>query len=199
MHGVARFVLVVGVMAGFVAAGARPGLAQDQPAPPAGGVVADPSPSAVQHSVQSLIHSDKALQGQKVSSAVSDNGTVTLTGTVATVQQKDLASDIASQVKGVNAVDNKLTVAEAAHPTETAKQALRESGQEVSDSWLTTKIKSQLVTTGSGVSVSSENHVVTLSGTVSSAEERDKAVSIAKTTSGVVGVVDHIKVMPMAH
>ncbi len=44
------------------------------------------------------------------------------------------------------------------------------------------------------ITVDTMRGVVTLTGTVKTAAERDKAISIARDTKGVVEVKDHIKV-----
>jgi hyperosmotically inducible protein len=74
----------------------------------------------------------------------------------------------------------------------------RTATQSVSDSALSAKIKTEFATT-SGVKaheihVDAMRGVVTLTGTVATAAERDKAISIARDTKGVVEVKDHIKV-----
>lgn len=70
--------------------------------------------------------------------------------------------------------------------------------QSMSDGALSAKIKTAFVT-DSGVNagdikVDSMRGVVTLTGTVKTAAERDKAISIARDTKGVVEVKNHIKV-----
>ena len=48
----------------------------------------------------------------------------------------------------------------------------------------------------SDINVDSDNHIVTLKGTVMSAAGRAEAVSIAKNTEGVHAVVDHLTIGP---
>jgi hyperosmotically inducible protein len=73
------------------------------------------------------------------------------------------------------------------------------AGADSQDAWITTKVKSAL--TGQGVDplhvhVDTTGKVVTLSGTVPSAAERDKAVGAARTVTEVVEVKDHLFVQP---
>jgi osmotically-inducible protein OsmY len=183
------------------AAWARPALWGQDDAPPTATVqqaAADPSPVALAHGVQAAIQSDPALREHNIGATVSGNGKVTLTGVVSTKAEKDRATGLAEGVKGVSTVDNQLAVTgtRQASPTTTAKQAARETGQEISDSWITTKVKSQLLFTGSGVHVTTSGHVVTLTGTVARQADRAKAVDIAATTDGVISVVDEIRVAP---
>lgn len=64
-----------------------------------------------------------------------------------------------------------------------------ESNQPVSDTWITTKVKSDLLATdnvsGTDISVETKNGVVWLSGAVKTQAEHDKAVSVAKGIEGV--------------
>ena len=48
---------------------------------------------------------------------------------------------------------------------------------------------------GSDINVDTNNHVVTLKGTVTSNAGRDRAIALAKRTSGVQRVVDQLTVV----
>lgn len=67
-----------------------------------------------------------------------------------------------------------------------------ESNEPVSDSWITTKVKADLLATknvpGTEVKVETVNGVVTLSGTVDTQAERERAISVAKGIKGVHSV-----------
>jgi len=78
-----------------------------------------------------------------------------------------------------------------------------ESNQPVSDTWITTKVKSDLLATdnvaGSDIKVETKNGVVWLSGLVKTQAEHDKAVSVAKGIEGVKKVESaNLKVSSMA-
>jgi hyperosmotically inducible protein len=66
------------------------------------------------------------------------------------------------------------------------------SQQPVEDSWITTKVKADLLvdeqTKGLDINVSTTNGVVTLAGRLDSAVQVDKAVSIARGIKGVKSV-----------
>ena len=66
----------------------------------------------------------------------------------------------------------------------------------LSDGALTAKIKSKMalddLVQARTIDVTTDNHVVTLSGTVRSAAEHDRALQLAKETSGVTRVVDRL-------
>jgi hyperosmotically inducible protein len=76
-----------------------------------------------------------------------------------------------------------------------ATAQMRETAGEVS---LTTKIKAKMalddVVKARAIDVTTDNGIVTLSGTVTSHAERDRAMALARETEGVVRVVDKIRV-----
>jgi len=77
-----------------------------------------------------------------------------------------------------------------------AKKAEKAAEPKAEDLALTAKIKAKLAA-DPGVSalhidVDTQEHVVTLSGRVSTAQERDQAVSIARHTDGVKAVLDRL-------
>lgn len=85
--------------------------------------------------------------------------------------------------------------------SKTEPQAAQEKesvGETVSDAWITTKVKSDLLATkdvaGSSIDVDTQAGVVTLNGTVKSQAEADKAVSVAKGIKGVSKVTSKLKV-----
>jgi hyperosmotically inducible protein len=71
-------------------------------------------------------------------------------------------------------------------------QADASSQQPVEDSWITTKVKADLLvddqTKGLDINVSTTNGVVTLAGRLDSVAQVDKAVSIARGIKGVKSV-----------
>jgi hyperosmotically inducible periplasmic protein len=78
------------------------------------------------------------------------------------------------------------------------KKAASKTGEEITDTWITTTIKADMVNEdtlkGSDVHVTTDKHVVTLSGTVTNEAGRARAVEIAKTTKGVDRVIDKITI-----
>jgi osmotically-inducible protein OsmY len=81
-----------------------------------------------------------------------------------------------------------------------AENAARKTGRAIDDGWIKSKIYAQYmadwntVLDDSDIDVDVENNVVTLSGTVKSAEAKAKAVATAKATDGVKSVRDMLKV-----
>jgi hyperosmotically inducible protein len=67
-----------------------------------------------------------------------------------------------------------------------------------SDPGITTSVKTQLaaddLVKARNINVDTKDRVVTLTGTVQTAQEETKALQIARSTSGVTNVVDHLTV-----
>jgi len=73
------------------------------------------------------------------------------------------------------------------------------AGEGGKDAWLTTKVKTALTSDGFDpvhVHVDTDDHVVTLSGTVDSAKDGARAVAAARAVEGVADVKDHLFVKP---
>jgi hyperosmotically inducible periplasmic protein len=79
---------------------------------------------------------------------------------------------------------------------DTAKQVAKQLDETFSDGALTTKIKSKMalddLVNARDINVDTKDHVVTLTGTVASARERERAVALAKETQGVKRVEDKL-------
>jgi len=77
---------------------------------------------------------------------------------------------------------------------EKTKEAAGATAGAASDTWITTKVKSKIVgdktLKGSDISVSTDNGIVTLTGTVKSEAARNRAIALAKATKGTKEVVD---------
>ena len=116
-----------------------------------------------------------------------NNGVATLTGTVDTQAEKSGAARLAL-VSGIVGVDNRLDV---------GSSGVR---QAVSDSGLTAKIKGKLMedelTRFADVSVTTNNGVVTLTGTVPDQQALKQVVSIARGSEGVTRVESDVTIAP---
>jgi osmotically-inducible protein OsmY len=80
------------------------------------------------------------------------------------------------------------------------KNAAKKTGEVASDSWITTKVKAKFVgeepLKHSHITVSTNDKVVTLTGTVASEAGRAHAISIVKATDGVKDVGDKLTIAP---
>ena len=77
-------------------------------------------------------------------------------------------------------------------------EAANRAGEVLSEGALTAKIKSKMalddLVQARSINVTTSGHVVTLSGSVRSTAERDRAIQLARETTGVTQVVDHLSV-----
>ncbi|UTA48936.1 BON domain-containing protein [Simiduia sp. 21SJ11W-1] len=118
-------------------------------------------------------------------------GNVTLTGNVGTADAKELAGKLAKNTRGVKSVKNQLIVKkqEGTPAPENKKIAKSSENTTVSDSWITTKIKSTYIYSSnvdsSDISVTTEDGLVTLTGKVGSGAERELAIEMAQNIRGV--------------
>lgn len=119
-------------------------------------------------------------------------GRVTLQGTADSPSERNLATRLAMNTRGVMSVDNQLAVKHGPTIKENAKAAGKEVRKDVSDSWITTKVKSTYLYSsnvdGSDINVSTKSGIVTLSGKVDSGAERALAIEFARNVRGVKNV-----------
>ena len=84
------------------------------------------------------------------------------------------------------------------HMSYAGNKTERSATQEVSDATLSARIKTAFaaddLVKARDIKVDTMRGVVTLTGVVSSAAERDKAIAIARNTKGVISVHDNMKV-----
>jgi osmotically-inducible protein OsmY len=152
-----------------------------------------------------------------------DMGVAKLTGTVATEADRRRATQLAT-IPGIARVENQLvvnlaatkgtsgtmksTAKEGAEKTkegaekvvDKTKEGLSKTGEVITDAWITTRVKSKFVgedlLKDSDINVDTDNHIVTLRGTVMSAAGRARAVAQAKEVEGVHQVLDRLTIAP---
>src|SRR5690606_19220744 len=128
-----------------------------------------------------------------------DNNVAVLTGTVDESIDKDLAERLAKNANGIMKVDNRIAVDSNWKPRE-SKEGERDFGDMVSDATVSTSVKSRLlwndVTDGSDIKVDTNMGRVTLTGTATTANEKDVAGRVAINTDGVLSVDNRIEVTP---
>lgn len=120
-------------------------------------------------------------------------GKVSLKGTADSASSREIAGRLAMDTRGVTSVDNQLIV-KIMKPgvTESAGSSTQEAAASMSDGWITTKVKSTFMYSsnvdGAGISVSTDQGIVTLSGKMDSGAERALAIELAQNVRGVKGV-----------
>jgi osmotically-inducible protein OsmY len=120
----------------------------------------------------------------------SSEGVVTLTGTVSMEYHKSLAEETVLGLAGVKNVNNRLTV-------------IGEQPSEHSDGWMTMKVKGVLAfhknVSASDTEVSTQDGVVTLSGTADNEAQRQLTTEYAKDVDGVKEVRNNMTITKHAH
>ncbi len=150
--------------------------------------------------VKSQLLWNSNTQGMKID-VDTKQSIVTLTGEVDSSVESQLAEQIAHNTRDVMKVNNKLVIANsAAITTDRAKHEANKAKVEVSDSWITTKVKSALAYNRNiemdDIDVTTTNGVVMLKGIVESESSKREATEIAKNIQGVKDVKAELKITP---
>lgn len=108
------------------------------------------------------------------------------------------ATVVAVSTIGLAAVLSAAPNGASAQVTEKAEHAAKKTGEVITDSAITTEVKTKLLAAkgvpGSKIDVDTTNGTVTLKGTVPTRASRAKAVRITRRSKGVKHVVDQLKV-----
>jgi hyperosmotically inducible periplasmic protein len=155
--------------------------------------------------IKTKMASDDTVKAYKINVDTKD-GIVTLNGDVDSQAAKARAIEIAKATDGVRDVVDHLTLAVDTSPTtgrvseasRDAQDKATDTGDVLGDAGITTAVKTKMLadTTVSGlkIDVDTTNGVVSLTGNVSSAAEKRRALEIARETKGVKSVKDHLKI-----
>lgn len=188
-----RRTLIVAAMAAGLGVGAVNAADTDTTSPAAhsdsvGAAIADTTITA---SVKAKLMGTRRLRHSDID-VTTTNGVVTLNGTASGPKAMALAETTAKAVEGVNSVDNKLTVAGRSKTSAQVHKAADDTKRVVTDSWITTKLKSELladsVSKGIDVSVETTHGVVVLTGALASESDIDHVKKMAEQVSGVKSV-----------
>lgn len=161
--------------------------------------------------IQAKYFTDDEVKGRNIN-VDTNNGVVTLNGTVGNEAERRQALALARNTDGVQDVTDRLTI----DPTaERADRDLAESARggmqsaerqaertiaevERPDAWVTTKVQAKYFmdadVKGHKIDVDTRNGVVTLTGTVENAQQKAEAEQIASETDGVKRVVNQLTV-----
>lgn len=151
--------------------------------------------------VKSRIAGDGRTKDADIS-VETNNGVVSLKGSVSNSDQKDAAEELARSTEGVKGVDDRLTSPSATDSLQktadsagsSAEHKLDQAGDTINDAWITTKVKTDIAADSqikdAKISVTTNNGVVALSGTVPSRSVQSRAVTVARQVNGVKSVDD---------
>jgi hyperosmotically inducible periplasmic protein len=184
---------------------------------------ADAGDTAITASVKSKFMTDENVAARNIE-VETENGIVTLRGKVATQTEADRAIDLAKGAEGVRLVHSYLKVdtadadledtksdlkdetAELAEKAEDAiektgdaiETGVKEAGEVGSDAAITAQIKWKLakdkLVQAADIDVETKDRHVTLTGTVASKEEAQRALQIAKSVEDVAAVDSNLKI-----
>jgi hyperosmotically inducible protein len=170
------------------------------------------SDAELRKSIVAKFDSDPELKAAGLSvDADSKDNNATLSGTVQSEALRMKAVNMARSVRPGLAINDKIDVVERTASSgqkydETQAKDVREQAKErgdsvgntIEDAWIHTKIAAKLIsdkdTPERKINIDVVDNVVTLRGTVDTAQQKTEAESIAKSTDGVRGVKNLLKV-----
>jgi hyperosmotically inducible protein len=160
------------------------------------------SDPGVTTSVKTQLMADELVKARNINVDTRDH-VVTLTGTVQNAAEEAKALQIARSTKGVTDVVDNIVIAPSTEPgaaptTGTAGDTSigAAASEAVSDASITTKVKTSLLAdpdvSGLRIDVDTRDGVVTLTGTLSSSAERNRALDLAGKVENVKRVEDKL-------
>ena len=162
-----------------------------QPQAHSDGMAAVLSDTVITAKVQAKLMGESGLKKSDVS-VTTTNGVVTLEGSASDSDAKALAETLTKLVEGVKSVDNNLKVPANSKAEAQTRDAIAKTEHVVSDSWITTKVKSEIladsVSKGVNVTVETTRGVVVLKGTLASQDAIDHIKDVAAKVKGVKSV-----------
>lgn len=157
------------------------------PAPPATTVGMEIDDTVVTTKVKSALISDQEFKGLDIK-VETRKGVVLLSGFVDSQTRIDLAMAVTRAVEGVKGVDNGMTL----------KDGKVTMGNQVDDSAITAKLKSNLLADASiksaDIAVVTSKGNVQLSGFVDNQAQIDRALDVARSVEGVQNVVNELNI-----
>jgi hyperosmotically inducible protein len=167
--------------------------------------------SVLENKIKAKFDSDAQLKAADLSvSADADKNEATISGVVGTQSLRTKAVDLAKgaspgliltdkiEVKPREMTREEYTEEHAGEERERARGAGEKLGASLDDAWIHTKLVAKFIgdadTPGRNINVDVVNNIVTLRGTVETAEQRAEAERIARDTDGVRRVVNQLKV-----
>ena len=144
--------------------------------------IAPRSDGDIAEAVRHALDWDAFVPARRIRSTVCDDGHVTLTGAVATLQQRDDAERVVANLDAVRLVTNQITVdAPVVAPGE-----LRGS--------IRAALERHVAREADRIAVDVDGHTVVLSGSVASWRERQAVIGAAKGTPGVQRIEDRLHI-----
>lgn len=184
--------------------------------PPSRTTGADATDDERARSIESQLSTDAVLRDDQITIEVTGKR-VRLSGSVDTADERTHAEEVVRQSDPTLTVENLLQTSDDTKPPaakppaattgdkvsestrragKKAEKVATEAGEMITDGWITSKVKTQLVAAdgvhASAINVDTNDKTVTLRGQVRSEAERRKVVKIARETRGVERVLDQL-------
>ena len=183
--------IVAGLAAGLGLSSISAFAADTMPTAHSDGLGAVITDTTITAHVKAKLMGERGLKHSEIS-VTTVNGVATLTGRAKNADAKSLAEESTKTVDGVKSVDNQLLDMEGQPMPSRTHRVVAKTERVVSDSWITTKVKSEIlansVSKGFDVSVDTSHGTVTLSGALPSQHAIEKVTSIAERVHGVKSV-----------
>ncbi len=142
------------------------------------------SDADIAEAVRHALAWDVFVPERRIQSTVCDAGHVTLTGAVATLQQRDDAERAVRNLDGVRLVTNLIAI-------EAPRVVASELRSEIKAA-----LERHVAREADRIAVDVEGHAVVLSGKVASWRERQAVIGAAKGTPGVQRIEDRLEITP---
>ncbi|HSE39714.1 MAG TPA: BON domain-containing protein [Acidobacteriota bacterium] len=171
------------------------------------------SDTVITTELKAKITDDELLDNTDVS-VDTENGVVTLTGTVHNADQEQRANELAKNTEGVVSVKSNLRIEPESSTGKALKEQSKETGENIkdatgnvahdtkeamSDARITSETKLKFAADDTvkalNIDVDTDNGVVTLRGTVNSKAELNKAIALAKSVKGVKKVISELEIV----
>ena len=188
-----RIALIVAGLAAGLGVGTAYAATGDasMPQPHSDSVGAAVSDTATTARVKAKLMGKDSLKKSDIS-VTTNNGVVTLDGSASNLHAKAVAEVAAKSVAGVQSVVDNLTTPASGEASAKTHSAVAKTERVVSDSWITTKVKSEIladsVSKGFDVSVETNHGTVVLKGALANQDAVDHVKDIAEKVEGVKNV-----------
>jgi osmotically-inducible protein OsmY len=143
--------------------------------------------ASITAAVKTKLAADSQVNASEINVDTKD-GVVTLTGNIDSHEAKDRAIQIARDTKGVQDVQDMISVREASAEGN-APNPDRTIGERIDDAGITMQVKAKFLddptVKGLQIDVDTRDGVVYLTGSVSGEAEKQKAIELARNTDGV--------------
>jgi hyperosmotically inducible protein len=178
--------IIAGLAAGFGASFGMTSAYADDAVPQAhsDGMRATIADTAITAKVKAKLMGEDSLKQSDIG-VTTTNGVVTLDGTASNMDAKTWAETATKSIEGVKSVDNQIK-------TPGASKTVAKTKQTASDSWITTKVKSELLADSVGkgldIKVETTNGVVVLTGVLATRDAIQHVKDVAAKVEGVKSV-----------